>query len=391
LITLGRAASIDDLRLIARRRLPRFAFDVIDGGAETETNLTRNSADFADIELVPRCLRDVSRKVTETEIFGKTYAVPFGLCPLGFLNLAWPGADLMWARLAAARNIPHIISSNCSTPLEEVAEAAEGRAWFQLYVSKEPERTEALLRRVEAAGIDVLAVTVDTAESPRRDRDIRNRMVIPFRMTPEIAIDLALHPRWALGTLRDGAPGLGNHRDAKTPDGRPMTMGELRDIIITNSLTWDGLRELRDRWKGRLLLKGVQHPQDAVMAAEAGCDGVIVSNHGGRQSDCSPTTISVLPEIAEAVAGRFPVMLDSGIRRGTDVVRALCSGAAFAFCGRAFAYGAGAGGEAGVAKAWEIMHGSLVSTMGQIGCVDVSELGPHYLRARRRSGQEAGV
>ncbi len=379
MMTLGLAASIGDLRAVARRRLPRFAFDVVDGGAESETNMYRNTAQFADIELVPRYLRDVSVKSTETVLFGRSWSVPFGLAPLGFLNIAWPGSDLMWGRLAAKKRIPHIISSNCSTPLEAVAEVAQGNAWFQLYVSKEPPRTESLLKRVEAAGIDTLVVTVDTAEGTRRERDMRNQMQMPFRMTPRIALDLALHPRWALETRKAGAPGLGNHLDAKDAQGRPMTMSQIRDIIITDNLTWDGLREIRDRWKGKMLVKGVQHPEDAVGAVDLGCDGVIVSNHGGRQADFAPSAIASLPKVVDAVGDRVPVMLDSGIRRGMDVVRARVLGASFVFCGRAFAWGTAAGGEPGLEKAWEIMHGSLVTTLGQLGCPDVRDLGPEYL------------
>ncbi|MFN3262822.1 MAG: alpha-hydroxy acid oxidase [Pikeienuella sp.] len=377
---LERAASIDDLRLRARRRLPRFAFDFIDGGAESEMGLARNRSALDALTLAPRYLVDLSAYDTETTLFGKAYAAPFGIAPMGFINMAWPGADLAFARLAARERIPHAISTAASTPLEVLAEAAEGYAWFQIYVSNDREMTAHFLDRAEAAGCEALLVTVDVPTTGKRDRDIRNGLRIPFRPTPSILADLALHPRWSLGTLRAGAPHFANLSGARAGDYASMTLAEVQKrLLIADRFDWDGLKRLRERWKGPLLLKGVMRADDAEKAAAAGCDGLVVSNHGGRQADYAPASAEVLPAIAAAVAGRMTLILDSGVRRGADIARAKALGAEFALAGRAFAYGAGAGGAAGAARAFEILKTELLRTMGQIGQPVFRKIGPEAL------------
>lgn len=377
---LDRAASIDDLREIARRRLPRFAFDFIDGGAESETGLARNRRALDEVLLAPRYLADLTTIDTETELFGKTYAVPFGIAPMGFINMAWPGTDLMLARLAARKRIPHLVSTAASTPLEALAEAAQGFAWFQIYVSNDAEFTEHILARAEAAGYDVLVVTVDVSAQGKRDRDIRNGLRVPFRLNPEILADLALHPAWAIGSLRHGAPHFANLSGEKAGAFASLTLEEIQGrLLIANRFDWDALKRLRDRWKGPVVLKGILRADDAIMAAEVGCDGLLVSNHGGRQADYAPASIEVLPAIAAACSGRMTLLFDSGVRRGADIVRAKVLGAGFAFAGRAFAYGAAAGGEAGVARAFEILETELTRTLGQIGRPVFRDLEPAVL------------
>lgn len=361
------AASIDDLRVQARRRMPRFVFDWLDGGAESEVGMRANRKAFDAIRLLPRYLEDTSEVSHQISLFGQTYDAPLGIAPMGFTNLAWPGADRMLARLAAARNIPIVASTAASSPLEQFAEDAEGRAWFQLYVGKGAELNQMFLNRAKAAGYKVLVVTVDVASPAKRDRDVRNGMRIPFQFTPKILADLALHPHWSLTTLKAGAPKFANLEGHGFDVDKPMSVKDQQDILITKRFDWEALARLRDDWPGQLIVKGVMRPETAVRVVETGCDGVIVSNHGGRQADFAPASLSVLPAISQAVGGRVPVMLDSGVRRGADIVRAKALGADMVFAGRPFAFGAAAAGPAGVDQAFDILHSEMAGCLGQIG------------------------
>ncbi|WP_367879859.1 alpha-hydroxy acid oxidase [Sulfitobacter sediminis] len=373
---LDRAASIDDLRLMAKRRIPRFAFDLVDGGAENERNLRRNSEAFEEVELTPRYMVDVSEIDTRAKFFGKTYDLPFGMAPIGMLNAFWPNADLSLARLCARQNIPYVASSAASTTLEELAEAAEGNAWFQLYVSSDDAVTEGLIARAGAAGYDTMIVTADVPAAGKRDRDIRNQLAVPFRITPEVLLGLALNPRWSLETLRHGKPNIANYADLLQS---ATSYAEVQKTLITPGFTWEALRKLRDRWGGKLLVKGILHPEDAIKCAELQCEGIVVSNHGGRQVAFGPPTIEALPRIAQAVGGKIGIAIDSGIRRGADLLRAKALGADFSFAGRALAYGVGAGGAAGGKRALDILQLELVRALGQLGVTSFAEIGPSVL------------
>ena len=375
---LDRAASIADLRAMAKRRIPRFAFDLVDGGAEDEANMRRNAAAFDDVTLTPRYLRDVSRVETGVTLFGRDYAVPFGQAPIGMLNAFWPDADLTLARLCRRQNIPYVASSAASTTLEALAEAAEGNGWFQLYVSGDDAVTEGLIARAEAAGYEVMMVTVDVPAAGKRDRDIRNRLAVPFRFTPEVLVQLAMMPRWSLTSLAHGRPNIANYADLLQA---ATSYAEVQKTLISPALDWAQLERIRARWKGRLLVKGILHPDDALRCARIGCDGIVVSNHGGRQVAFGPATMAVLPGIVAAVGGRLTVILDSGIRRGSDVVRAAALGADFVLTGRAMAYGVGAGGSAGAQRAFDILQLELVRAMGQLGATRIGEVRPEELTA----------
>lgn len=361
---LERAASIDDLRARAKRRIPRFAFDLVDGGAENERNMRRNVEAFEAVELVPRYMVDVSTIDTKAELFGKTYDLPFGQAPIGMLNAFWPDADLTLARLCKRENIPYVASSAASTTLESLAEAADGNGWFQLYVSGDDTVTEGLVSRAEAAGYEVMMVTVDVPAAGKRDRDIRNQLAVPFKFTPEVLMQLAAKPVWSLTSLRHGKPNIANYADLLQS---ATSYADVQKTLITPALTWDQLRQLRDRWRGTLLVKGILHPQDALECANLGVDGIVVSNHGGRQVAFGPPTIEALPAIAKAIDGKLKVILDSGIRRGADILRAKALGADFAFTGRALAYGVGAGGAEGAQRAMDILKLELVRALGQLG------------------------
>jgi isopentenyl diphosphate isomerase/L-lactate dehydrogenase-like FMN-dependent dehydrogenase len=375
---LDRAASIDDLRRLAQRRIPRFAFDLVDGGAESERNLRRNIEAFEEVQLTPRYMVDVSELDTRVTLFGQTFDAPFGMAPIGMLNAFWPDADLILARLCARENIPYVASSAASTTLERLAEAAEGNGWFQLYVSGDDTVTEGLVARAEAAGYRVMMVTADVPAAGKRDRDIRNRLSVPFRITPEVLVGLVANPRWSLATLRHGKPNTANYADLLRS---ATSYADVQRTLITPGFTWEHLARLRERWKGPLLVKGILHPQDAQKCAEIGCDGIVVSNHGGRQVAFGPTTIDVLPSIARALGGRMEIVLDSGIRRGADFLRAKALGAGFALAGRALAFGVGAGGAEGAQRAMEILKLEIVRALGQLGVPSFEAVGPSALTA----------
>jgi (S)-mandelate dehydrogenase len=364
LMGMDRAASIEDLRARAKRRIPRFAFDLVDGGAENERNLRRNTEAFEEVELTPRYMVDVSQIDTRATLFGRTYNQPFGMAPIGMLNAFWPDADRTLARLCKRENIPYVASSAASTTLERLAEAADGNGWFQLYVSSDKDVTEDLISRAEKAGYEVLVVTADVPAAGKRDRDIRNQLSVPFRFTPGVILQLIANPTWSLASLRHGRPNIANYADLLKG---ATSYADVQKTLITPSFTWDDLASLRARWKGRLLVKGLLHPDDAVRSAEIGCDGIVVSNHGGRQVAFGPPTIEALPLIAQAVGDRMKIILDSGIRRGADLIRAKALGADFAFAGRALAYGVGAGAAQGADRAMEILKLELVRALGQLG------------------------
>ncbi|MCT4577073.1 alpha-hydroxy acid oxidase [Donghicola sp.] len=376
---LSRAACIDDLREMARRRIPGFAFDLVDGGAESERNLRRNVEAFEEIELTPRYMIDVARINTRMALFGKTYDLPFGMAPIGVLNAFWPDADLTLARLCKKENIPYVASSAASTALERLAEAADGNGMFQLYVSGSDDVTESLISRAESAQYDVLFVTADVPAAGKRDRDIRNQLAVPFRFTPEVIAQCACHPRWSLTSLRHGKPNVANYADLLQ---QATSYAEVQKTLITPSFSWESLQKLRDRWRGKLVVKGILHPEDADRCADMGCDGIVVSNHGGRQVAFGPSTAEVLPEIAETVNKRMTVIVDSGIRRGADIMRGKALGADFSLVGRAMAYGVGAAGRTGAERALEILKLELVRALGQLGTPSIVQVGAENLTDR---------
>ncbi len=361
---------------MARRRIPRFAFDLVDGGAESERNLRRNVEAFEEVQLTPRYLMDVSAIDTRAMLFGSSFNVPFGMAPIGMLNAFWPDADLTLARLCRRRNIPYVASSAASTTLEKLAEAADGNGWFQLYVSSDAAVTEGLIARAEVADYKVMMVTADVPAAGKRDRDIRNQLAVPFRITPEVMAGLIANPRWTIETLRHGKPNIANYADLLKG---ATSYAEVQKTLITPGFTWDSLGRLRDRWQGTLLVKGILHPEDALRCADLGCDGIVVSNHGGRQVAFGPSTIEALPPIASALEGRIKIILDSGVRRGADILRAKAHGADFILSGRALAFGVGAAGAAGAERAFEILELELVRALGQLGVSSFLNVGPSAL------------
>ncbi|MGE5146397.1 MAG: alpha-hydroxy acid oxidase [Candidatus Eiseniibacteriota bacterium] len=377
-MSLARAITIDDLRRLARRRIPKVAFDYVDGGAESENGLARNRAAFERLRLVPRYLVDVTRRDLSTELFGRRWAMPLGVAPTGLSGMIWPGADLMLAAAATAADVPFILSTAASTRLEDVAKAAPNHSWFQLYAGRDQHIVEDLVRRAREAGFPVLVVTVDVPVPGKRPRDLRNGLTLPPRPTPRFLLDLVTRPAWLIANARAGAPRFRNIEPYVTSVSA-ISLAEAMALQTAGNFDWRRLALVRAAWPGKLVVKGLMAADDVKRAADEGADGVILSNHGGRQLDSGPAPIELLPAALEAVEGRIPVMLDSGIRQGGDVVRALALGAAFCFVARATLYGVAAGGEAGAAKALAILRDEIDRTLGQIGCCALGELGPDRL------------
>jgi L-lactate dehydrogenase (cytochrome) len=363
---MGRAAHIhssEDARRLARRRLPWMVFDYIDGAAGGEAGLRRNRAALDAITLRPRILRDVSQRKVEVPLFGQTAGRPFGIAPMGMCNFSGPGADLMLARLAAKHRVPLGISTVASTPMERLLEVAQGHAWFQLYFSGDGTGSFKLVDRAASAGFDVLVLTVDVPEVGRRPRELRHGFTMPFKIGPRQFIDFALHPHWSLSTLAAGRPDLANFQMPGFTFDRTESRAKA---------DWDTLKRLRDTWKGRLAVKGVLDPEDAVALKAAGVDAIQVSSHGARQLESAPAPILALKAIREAVGPDFPLFFDSGLRSGEDVLKAFAQGAQFAFFGRVLQFAIAAGGEEGLNRLWDVLTSELSIAMAQTGLTDLT-------------------
>ena len=374
---LDRCYNINDLRLAAKRRLPRGVFEFIDRGTEDEVAVRNNRAGFERIKLRHRALMDVSNRSMATTLFGKPAAMPMAIGATGGAGLAWHYGELELAKAAAAAKIPFTSATGSLTPMEMIAEKAGGRLWFQLYVWKDRQLSYQLIDRANRAGFEALIVTTDTIVSPNREYNARNGFALPFRVNPRFAMDVALHPGWVTRVLSKYLRSTGMPRYENYPDPyrRPITTDpSVREVMRQDSLCWDDIKIFRDKWPGVLMLKGINRTDDAVKAIEAGVDGLIVSNHGGRNMDSAVASIDVLPEIAEAVGERATVLLDSGVRRGADIAKAVALGAKGVLCGRATLWGAAVAGEAGASHAINIIRTELDKTMAYTGCRSVDEI-----------------
>jgi (S)-mandelate dehydrogenase len=349
-----------DLQRRAKARLPGLIFDFIEGGAGDERSVQRNLLVWERIRLIPRVLSLGSDRSISTQFLGRTYGAPFGVAPMGLGRLAWPDTDEGLIRAAAAARIPYGLSTAGSTTIERVAELAQGHAWFQIYISTEPRISTNLMERARIAGIETLIVTVDANNPGRRLRDLRNGFALPFRPKPRVVAQFMLHPRWTLQTLRHGSPRMANlETGSSSSKGRMSLAGLLKDMAGA-SLDWSVLERIRDNWPGKLIVKGVLHAGDAKRMADIGVDAISVSNHGGRQLGAAVAPIEVLPDIRAAVGPDFPLLLDSGVRSGEDIVKALALGANFVLLGRPFLFAAAAlGGAAGGPRVIEVLSSEL--------------------------------
>jgi isopentenyl diphosphate isomerase/L-lactate dehydrogenase-like FMN-dependent dehydrogenase len=366
-------ASVSDFRAGAQRRMPKFAFDYLDGGAGDETGVRRNIEAFDELKLKPRMLVNIEHRDLATSFLGRRWSAPFGTAPIGVGNLLWPRAEETIARAALAANIPYTISTPACTSLETIREIAGENAWFQLYVGRAEEMVSGLVSRAEQAGYDVMLVTVDVPVPPRRLRDIRNNFTMPFAWTPSVVYQLVTHPAWSLQTLRAGRPRFAN-MERYAPTGAAQPLARYMSSQVTGRFDWGELKKLRDRWPRRLIAKGLLTAEDTLKAKEIGCDGVVVSNHGGRQLGSLPSSIEMLPEIRKAVGPEFPLILDSGVRSGEHIVKALASGADFVLIGRAMMYAVAALGAKGPKAAIDLLTAEMLNALGQIGYPDLAEL-----------------
>jgi L-lactate dehydrogenase (cytochrome)/(S)-mandelate dehydrogenase len=377
---LEKAVNIEDLHKMARRRLPKVAFDFLEGGVEDELGIAHNESAFARFRLMPRYLVDVTRRDQSARLFDRVYASPFGISPTGAAALFRPGADLMLAGSAAAANIPFIMSGASTASLEAAARIAPTHTWYQLYVARDPKITDDLIKRARDAGLGTLVLTVDVPVGSKRERNIRNGFGRRLnQMTWPIKLEALLHPGWMARYLRHGTPLIANWAPYAAPGSSADQVADFVSSQMPSLATWDDLARFRKSWPRHLVIKGILHKDDAVRAADLGVDGIIVSNHGGRQLDRAPAPIEVLPTIRDAVGDRVALMLDSGIRRGADIVTALALGARFVFVGRATLYGAAAGGIPGVCKAIRILRNEIDLTMAQIGCPSLDQLDPGFV------------
>ncbi|SFB32249.1 L-lactate dehydrogenase (cytochrome) [Rhizobium sp. NFR07] len=378
---LANMLCLDDFEEAARRHLPKPLFGYIAGASETNASLRHNREAFDAYAFVPRVLRDVSSRSTGTELFGETFEAPFGIAPMGISALMAYRGDIVLAEAAKQAGIPMIMSGSSLIRMEDVAAVAP-RTWFQAYLPGEPDRIDALIDRVAAAGFRTLVLTVDTAALANRENNIRAGFSTPLRPGLSLAWQGISHPRWTVGTFlrtiaRHGIPHFENSYATR---GAPIISSNvMRDFGRKDHLSWVHLERIRQRWQGNLIVKGIMHPDDAAMAADAGANGVIISNHGGRQLDGTAAPLHVLQQVRERLQGRVPILIDGGFRRGSDVLKALALGADFVFVGRPFLYAAAVGGLAGVVRAVELLKSELHRNMALLGETEIESLGTTHI------------
>ena len=372
---LTRALTIYDLRDIAKRRTPQAPFDYTDGGADTESSLTRARAAYEKLEFQPKILLNVKDVDLSVQMLGKKMSMPLGIAPTGFTRMMQTEGEYAGACAAADAGIPFTLSTMGTRSIEDVAKAAPtGRNWFQLYMWKDRDRSMALVDRAKAAGFDTLVLTVDVPVAGARLRDVRNGMTIPPSLTSKTILNAIPRPAWWINFLTT------DPLKFASLDSWNGTVAELLDSMFDPTVTYEDLKWIRGQWKGNLVVKGIQNVDDAVMSIDAGADAIILSNHGGRQLDRAPVPLHLLPEVIKAIGNKAEVHVDTGIMHGADVVAALASGAKFTWIGRAYLYGLMAGGKPGVDRTLEILRTQITRTMKLLGARTVAELNPDHVR-----------
>jgi L-lactate dehydrogenase (cytochrome) len=371
--------SIEDLIRKAKKKIPKFAFEYLNGGCNENVNLHKNTEELRQVELQPFYLNKHSGSDMKTELFGHVYDAPFGISPVGLQGLMWPNSPEILAKAAFEHNIPFILSTVTTSSIERVSELTEGRAWFQLYHPAENDIRDKLLKRVMAAQCPVLAILCDVPTFGYRPWDIKNGLAMPPRMTLRNILQIMGKPEWALKTLIHGQPGFANMKPYMPKGLNMKALGAYMNKTFSGRLNEEKIAPIRDMWKGKIVLKGVASPEDTEMAIRLGLDGIIVSNHGGRQLDAAQSTIKSLIPIVEKYKGKIKIMMDSGIRTGPDVARALACGADFTFMGRTFMYGVSALGNEGGNHTISILKTQLQQVMEQICCAKVSDFPRHLI------------
>ena len=360
--------TIDDAIRLSKKRLPKLVFDFIDGASGDDKLAEINSTALDQIRLEPKVFRNVENRNLSKKIFDFHFDYPFGFAPMGMTNLSWPEADKMIAKESAYNNIPTCVSMASSTTLEDMFTFSEGHSWMQIYIFQSEEFIMELLKRAEGIGYEVLILTVDVPILSRRARDDRNGFGYPFKIGPKQFLDFALHPQWSLTTLFKGAPQPMNYVTSKSGD-QIFRRKESR-----GATDWNTLKRVRDAWKGKLIIKGVMNSEDALKIKEAGADAIQVSNHGGRQLDSATASINALPLIRKALGDNFPILFDSGIRSGSDILRALALGADFVMFGRPLMYAIGADGAKGLRRIINLIKEELSTNLGLVGLTDINEV-----------------
>lgn len=372
-----RYPDIADLRTKAQKRIPRFAFEYLDGGCNSEVNLQRNTAEIREVQLKPYYLKKYSGSTMTTDLFGRSYSAPFGISPIGLQGLMWPRASEILAKAAFDHNIPYILSTVGTASIEPIAEITEGSAWFQLYHPTDNALRNALIQRCAEAEYPVLVILSDVPSFAYRPKEIKNGLSLPPRMTFDNILQIVMHPNWALQTLRAGQPEFKSIKPY-LPKGLDMRhLGLFMNEMFSGRLSAEKIKPIRDMWKGKLVLKGVATEEDAEQAIALGLDGIIVSNHGGRQLDPGESSIKPLLRIAHKYRDHITIMMDSGIRTGPDIACTLASGAEFAFLGRSFMYGVAALGSRGGDHTIQLLKKQVQQVMEQLCCERVADLKNH--------------
>ena len=366
--------SVDDLRIRAKAKIPKFAFEYLDGGCNNDVNLKKNTSRIRDVELKPKYLVDYTPPNLKTELFGHEYDAPFGISPVGLQGLMWPKSPEILAKAAFDHNIPFVLSTVTTASIESISEITEGRAWFQLYHPTEERVTKDLLKRAEAAHCPVLVILADVPSFGYRPRDIRNGLSMPPKMTVSNILSAMKRPHWALNTLINGQPSFEILKPYMQKNLNLNQLAKFMDATFSGRLNEDKIKRIRDLWKGKLVLKGAESIYDVEKAYQLGLDGVIISNHGGRQVDVGQATIDSLNSIAPLYKDKIKVMMDSGIRGGADVARVMASGADFSFMGRTFMYGVSALGKKGGNHTIAMLKTQLTQVMEQMSCAEVNDL-----------------
>ena len=375
-----RYPSIDDLRAKAQKKIPRFAFEYLDGGCNEDVNLIRNTAEIRDVQLKPNYLRKHHGSSLKTEIFGIEYDAPFGIAPVGLQGLMWPNSPEILAKAAFEHNIPFILSTVTTTSIERASELTEGKAWFQLYHPTENRLRDDIIKRAESAECPVLVILCDVPTFGFRPRDIRNGLAMPPKMNVSNILQAFGRPHWSLQTLKHGIPSF-EVLKPYMPKGLDLKqLGKFMDQTFSGRLNEEKIKPIRDMWKGKLVLKGVASEYDAEEAIRLGIDGIIVSNHGGRQLDAGQSSIKPLTKIAEKYGDQIEVMMDSGVRSGPDVARAMASGAKFTFMGRSFMYGVSALGKRGGDHTISLLKTELQQVMEQLCCEKTTDFPNHLIK-----------
>lgn len=383
---LNKAANVEDLRKIAKRRLPGGVFDYIDGGAEDESALYRNRASFAEYEFRPRILRDVSQLDTSTTLLGRTIPMPLVLAPTGFSRIADPQGELAVARAAARAGVPYSLSTMSTRSIEEVAAVSDGPKWFQVYTWKDRGLVKDLVQRSAAAGYEAIILTVDTAVLGRRERDVRRGFTLPPKIGLDTIVDGIIHPKWTWDFVRAEPIVFSNIVGQHEEDGSTaVSLAEHVNRQFDPKLSWVDVDWLRDVWDGPIVLKGIQTIDDAKKAVEAGVDAIALSNHGGRQLDSAPAIVDLVAPVREAVGDDIEIICDGGVRRGSDIVKAVALGADAVMVGRAYLYGLGAAGERGVDHVLSLLDEGMRRTMALVGTTAVEDITGDYVCRSRRS------